>query len=107
MPPFLIGLMAAGVVVCAAVAFCAIARRRFVAEAQQALQQAKSDGTLPPELQQVDMENMPLADVGLRVSRLTFRMVSIAHCLADFAIILIPVVIATCVALAVLLGRMI
>lgn len=106
MPPLYAGILTACVIICGGFAFCAVARRRFIAEARQAWQRAKADGTLPPELQQVDIEHMPLTDVGMRVSKSTLRMVSIAHWFVDFAIILIPVVIVFCVVSFILLGRL-
>jgi hypothetical protein len=94
------------VIICGGFAFCAVARRRFIAETRQTWQRAKAEGTLPPELQQVEMEHMPLTDVGIRVSRSTLRMVTIAHWLVDFAMFLIPAVFVFCVVSFVLFSRL-
>jgi hypothetical protein len=104
--PFLTGLLIAGLVVCGGIAFCRLTQRRFSAESRRAFEATKVAGTLPPELLRLDLENMPLDDVGLRVSRSTQLMVAIAHWLTDFAVVLVPIVIAICVLSAVWLGRL-
>lgn len=104
---FLMSLVAAGLIIGGGFMFCTLAEKRLINEARQALRQAKAAGTLPPELQNVDLETMPLEDVGIPVGKSTMRMVTVADRLSQFAVFLVPLVIIACVGAAWLLGRIV
>jgi hypothetical protein len=105
MTRLLIALLVAFAVIAGGFVFCAFSERKLLAEMRQGLRDAKAAGTLPPELQSIDVETMPLADVGVPVSRSLMRQAAIANWLENLAVILIPLVIGTCVLAAVLGGR--
>jgi hypothetical protein len=80
----MLALVCAVLVIGLGVLYVRLTLRAFEAQTRQALRQQRKDGTLPPELQGVDVETVEIRDFAVHVpSGLELRL-ELAHLLTAF-----------------------
>ena len=102
---YLIAMIVAGVVIALALGYVFRVRAELYDGLREQLRQSKADGTLPPELANVDIETMPLSDFGIELSSSMKRKVTIADFILGAWIVWIPLLILLCLGAAYILPR--
>jgi hypothetical protein len=98
-----VAALVAGVIVAIAFAYASSIRAEFYKDIRESLKKAKAEGTLPPELTNVDVETMPLSDFGIELSREQRRRVSLADFILGGWSMWAPLVVLICFGVAYLM----
>jgi hypothetical protein len=102
---YILALVIAVLVIGLGVLYVRLTLRALEAQTRQALRQQRKDGTLPPELQGVDVETVEVRDFAMQVpSGLEIRL-ELAHLLTAFWYVWVVVVVTGSLAVAALVGR--
>jgi hypothetical protein len=98
--PYLIAVIVAALIIGGAFAFASHTRRSFVESLRQDLRDAKAAGTLPPEMQDVDIETLDLADLGVEVTPGQMRQLQIADFIDHIWELWAPMTVLVCLGIA-------
>jgi len=102
---YVIALIVAAVLIAAGAAFVRLTFSAFEAQVRRALRAQQQAGTLPPELQGIDVESVNIWESNIRVPRGQEAQLQLAMLLSDMWFIWAPLVVAVCVGVAALVGR--
>jgi hypothetical protein len=98
--PYVVAALAAAAIIAAAFAYASHTRSAFVESLRQDLRDAKAAGTLPAEMQDVDIEKLDLADMGIEVTPGQMRRLSIADFIDEIWYLWAPMVLLVCFGIA-------
>lgn len=101
----LIALLAAGLLIGYGLWFAIRTRRRFEKSMRSdELRAMQADGTIPPELRDLNLDLIPLSGFGMEVSSRELRRIWLADLLQSLWWIWIPAVLAVCLLIAAFVG---
>ena len=108
MPPirYVLAFFSACLIIAGGTAFCAYVRQSFIEDFREELRKEKAAGTLPPELENVDIETIsPFDGFDLEVSEQQIFKLDLAILLSEFWFIWVFVTFGACFGVAYLLGQ--
>jgi hypothetical protein len=98
--PYLIAVIAAALMVAGAFAFASLTRSEFIESLRQDLRDAKAAGTLPAEMQNIDIETLDPADMGVEVSPGQMRRLWLADVIENIWYLWAPMTVLVCLGIA-------
>ncbi|SFJ11135.1 hypothetical protein [Planctomicrobium piriforme] len=102
---FLIAAVIASIITAGGFALAAYLKQLVLQEIRNSLREAKAAGTLPPEMQDLDLDNFMRMDIGIELSSQAMTRATIVDALRGLWYIWVPIVFAVCLGIAALLGR--
>ncbi|MCH7989442.1 MAG: hypothetical protein IID46_09900 [Planctomycetes bacterium] len=107
MPPirYVLAFFSGCLILAGGVAFCASVRQSFIEDFREDLRKEKAAGTLPPELEDVDIETITPDGFDLEVSEGQIFKLSLADFITEFWFIWVFVIFGACFGIAYLLGK--
>jgi hypothetical protein len=102
--PYVVASVVASLIILAGALFIRHTQRSIEQQIRQTLRDSKERGELPPELQGVDLDTVPLSDFGFPLSRRDQATVAIAGLLSEYWYVWVPLIVVLCFGVAALAG---